>query len=85
MWRSSSDALLLRDRGVASLEVLVGRTKRGRASCTSLPDASGRAGLAADFSILAMRVTLTTSNARALWQIASTRPSPYFSQSESRA
>jgi len=35
-------------------------------------------GLAADLSMPAMRGTLTTSNARALWQIASTRPSPYF-------
>src|SRR6185437_9506116 len=63
----------------------VGRRNRGSASCTTLPASSGRVGFAALLSILANRETSTTSNASALWQIASTRPSPNLSQSESSA
>ncbi|MCW5815724.1 MAG: hypothetical protein KIT84_32145 [Labilithrix sp.] len=58
-----------------------GRTKRGSGSCTTRPPASGRTGFEAAFNIFATRLTLMTSKASALWQTASTRPSPYFSQS----
>src|SRR5580658_510450 len=57
------------------------RANRGSGSCTSLPSwLVGEAGLAAALSMRVMRATSTTSNARALWQTASTRPSLYLSQ-----
>jgi hypothetical protein len=46
---------------------------------------SGDAGLVAAFSMRVMRATSTTSNARALWQTASTRPLPNFSQGRKSA
>src|SRR5712691_343622 len=64
------------------------RAKRGTVSCTSLPllpPPSDGSGLVANLSIRVMRPTSTTSKASALWQTASTRPSPYLSQRRRRA
>lgn len=83
MRTSTSEPLVLL-RAHASLKCPSGRAKRGSTSGTTEATSRlsslviGSTGLVALLSMRVMRTTSTTSNARALWQTASTRPSPYF-------